>query len=212
MRKHTLDIEVWLGPVVDMALKYGWLMDVILSLSATHIAAETNKPTLRSAYASLALEYQSKAVAAARPHLQDVGSENCHALFAFTILNIPISIIVAQLPIGPLEQGRSPVDSIIISAQWIQWLTGLMAKSEEWLRTGCFKLAYEKCDDPSMYDEAYRPATQRLLSLLMQSKYVGREYTKEFDLFSRGIELLETYFLREKNTAVSTPFPLLDCH
>lgn len=208
VRKGTLDREIWLGPVVDMALEHDWLMNVIFALSATHIAAESRKSSDCSAYASLALEYQSRAIAAARPSIEDVNEANCHALFAFTLLNIPTSIVLAQLPIGVNDLGRSPVESIVISGQWIQSLMGLMNGAEKWLRNGVFKLAFDKCDDPSMYDESFRPAMQRLLSLLTHSKYAERGHTKQFDLFSRGIELLEQYFCREKSMAIGWPAEL----
>lgn len=208
VRKGTLDKEIWIGPVIDMALENSWLMDVIFALSATHIAAESNKPSERSAYASLALEYQSRAIAAARPPLEDVNAVNCHALFAFTVLNIPTSIVLAQLPIGMNDLGRSPVESIVISGQWIQSLIGLMARAEKWLRSGVFHLAFDKCDDPNQYDESFRPAMQRLLSLLTRSKYADRGYSKQFDLFSRGIELLESYFCRERSMAIGWPAEL----
>jgi hypothetical protein len=208
VRKGTLDREIWIGRVVDMALDYPWLMDIIFGLSATHIAAESSKPSERSAYTSLALEYQSRAIAAARPSLEDVNSTNCHALFAFTVLNIPTSIVLAQLPVGANDLGRSPVESIVISGQWITSLISLMNGAEKWLRGGPFQLAFDKCDDPNMYDESFRPAMQRLLSLLTRSKYAGRGYSKQFDLFSRGVELLESYFCREKSMAIGWPAEL----
>ena len=200
----TPDVDLWLGPALDMAFEYSFLMDVILAVSATQIAAESKKPSDRSAYASLALEYQSRAITAARPQLMDVGPTNCHALFAFSVLNIPTSIILAQLPIGISDVGKSPVESILVSAQWIESIVGLMVNAEQWLRHGPFIVAFDRCADSDGYDEKYRPAMKRLFSLLAQSEYADRAHAKQFDLFSRGIELLEAYFLREKAMAVSS--------
>lgn len=204
-RPGTLDDKMWTGMVTDLGLKHGFLMDVMLALSATHISAETTNKSRRATYISLALEYQNSAVVAARQELLDINENNCHALFGFTILNIPVSVVLAQLPTGTQDTGKSPLDSLVISSEWIACLVTLMTVGARWLRHGPFKGAYDSCDDPDTYDEAMRPPMQRLTSILARSVYAGRGHSEQFRMFSHAVEILEERFIRSKSMSIAWP-------
>lgn len=204
-RPESLDQKMWLGFVTDLGLKHGFLMDIILALSATHIAAEATNNRTRATYTSLALEYQNSGVGAARDELLHVNEDNCHALFSFTILNIPTSVVLAQLPTGGQDTAKSPLESIVISSEWISCLVSLMSAGERWLRHGPFRDAYDKCDDPDSYDDAMRPSMQRLTGILARSKYAGRGYSDEWRMFSHAVELLEERFIRSKSMSIAWP-------
>ncbi|ETN37376.1 uncharacterized protein HMPREF1541_08367 [Cyphellophora europaea CBS 101466] len=205
-----MDAHIWQGVVTDLGLKFSFLMDVMLALSATQIAAEADSAQARSTYTSIALEYQNSAVIAARPELLNVCADNCNALFGFTILNIPTSVVLAQLPTGGEDTGKSPLESIVISSEWISCLVSLMTAAEPWLRHGPFKEAYDNCDDPEMYDETMRQPMQRLTSLLARSKYAGREYTQQFKMFSHAVELLEERAMRSRSMSIAWPAEIGD--
>lgn len=204
-RPETLDIQIWLGIVTDLALEHGFLMDIILAVSATQIAAEATSDRKRSLYTSVALEYQNSAVVAAREQLPHVNQDNCHALFGFTVLNIPTSVVLAQLPTGGHDTGKSPRDSIVISSEWLFCLVSLMVVGEQWLRHGPFRNAYDKCDDPELYDDSMRAPMRRLTSILARSVYAGRDYVEQFRMFSHAVELLEDRFVRTKTMAIAWP-------
>ena len=202
-RPDTLDFKVFVGYSTDLALKHGFLMDMVLAVSATQIAAETTNERVRASYTSLALEYQNSAVVAARDQLLQVNADNCNALFTFTILNIPTSVVLAQLPIGGQDTAKSPRQSIVISSEWIMRLASLMTAAEPWLRQGPYKEAYDSCDDPSAFDDTMRAPMNRLTSILACSKYAGREYVELFRMFSHAVELLEHNFVRSKTMSIA---------
>jgi hypothetical protein len=202
-RPDTLDSKIFVGYATDLALNHGFLMDIILAVSATQIAAETASDQIRASYTSLALEYQNSAVAAARDQLLHVNADNCSALFTFTVLNIPTSVVLAQLPIGGQDTARSPKESILISSEWIMALVTLMTAGEEWLRAGPYREAFDKCDDPSAYDDTMRAPMHRLTAILACSKYAGRDYIEQFRMFSHAVELLEENFVRSKTMSIA---------
>lgn len=204
-RPGTLDEQIWTGAVTDLGLKHAFLVDMMLALSATHIAAETANKKTRAMYISMALEYQNSAVCATRDELLDINERNCTALFGFTILNIPTSVVLAQLPMGAEDTGKSPLDSLVISSEWITSLVALMTVGERWLKQGPFKGAYDQCDDPDSYDEAMRPPMQRLTTILARSVYAGRGYSEQFRMFSSAVELLEERFIRSKSMSIAWP-------
>jgi hypothetical protein len=200
-----MDCLIWTGPATDIALQHPFVLDIMLALSATHIASEAKEQDKRATYLHLALEYQNQAVVKARDQLHNVCETNCNALFAFTTLNFPTSVVLAQLSSSDAEPARSPLDSVLISSEWLRCLLSIMLIGEPWIRAGPFKDAYDNCDGEDAYNDSMRPAMQRLVSILATSDYATRDKGQHFKIYSNAVEMLEDHFIRSQHMAIAWP-------
>lgn len=78
--------RVWQTGVIDLAFKHRFLMHSVLSLAAMHLAHL--RPAESASLSVLAANHQDLGLAGFRSELQRFSEDNCHALFASSILVI----------------------------------------------------------------------------------------------------------------------------
>jgi hypothetical protein len=77
-------IRLWKVAIPEEALKYPFLMQGLLALSALHLTS--SRPADRALWIPLALKHQNIALSLFRSIIPTINEHNCHALFTLSIL------------------------------------------------------------------------------------------------------------------------------
>ncbi|EXJ62860.1 hypothetical protein A1O7_03301 [Cladophialophora yegresii CBS 114405] len=125
---------VWQVSVPALASDHPFLRHGLLALSSMHLRY-TSPPLLQSRYLDLATQHQALALADYIPELRTITSGNCHALFAFSALLLPIRYSFISATDG--EIGTEEVLGEITSVfDYVIGATIIASQGEAWLRSG----------------------------------------------------------------------------
>jgi Fungal specific transcription factor domain len=130
----TIHSEVWKTFVVQEAVKQDFLLDGLLGLSALHIASERNQEI--EEYASSALEYQNRAFGSFREALGNLTKDNCHAVFAFSVIAMMSAIISTRF--AEDRNQKDPFESILLIFELLEGIRLVSKSGREWLEPGPF--------------------------------------------------------------------------
>ncbi|KAL1310744.1 hypothetical protein AAFC00_000997 [Neodothiora populina] len=165
--------RVWQTGVIDLALKNTFLMHTVLSLSAMHLAYLRQNDS--AAYSVQAANHQDVGLAGFRAELQQFSENNCHALFASSIL------VIFYIP---ASSGTSINDDMASSflhetlfvaiIDWIRLIRGchhIIERGRRWLEQGPTALLVprrawysttEPLDERARVEDRYLASLERL--------------------------------------------------
>lgn len=157
--------SIWQVYVPQMAFSYRFLLHGILSVTALHRrydAEECQKETLMN----LARYHQQHALTLYIPRLRSINQENCHALFAF-------SMLLGILCFGMLDDeglgSRALVSRFLDCFDALMGATAVAYEAAHWLRQGVFRPIMEDIW-PEVHDFAHlkEGAKEALEALIAQ--------------------------------------------
>ncbi len=190
----AIDADVWKSFVVEEALKYGFLMDGLLGLSALHIAVE--KAPASEEYVKIALEYQNRAFSSFYGALSSLTAENCNAGFAFSVIALMGSVI----PMRSTEEGNEngPTENILLAFELLEGIRFVSKMGREWLRPGPFGGVFDLWFQPtsSLRDPSLQIALDHLGT--MNDNMRGTQTEKQRTTFNTAILNLQTCFSKDK--------------
>lgn len=140
-----------------LAFKYEFLLRGLLSVSALHLSYLN--PILKAEYDLKASTHQDKALASFQEVLPLVDESNCHALFAFSCLLLPIAFATSSRDLASQEPRTDLFD-------WIYLLRGghsILLLRREAIKNGVFEpmlvnMSYNEVSDPFVFTDAKRIA------------------------------------------------------
>lgn len=130
--------RVWQTRVIDLAIKHKFLMHTVLATSAMHLACI--RPEESAELSVLAASHQEIGLTGFRSELQHFSEENCHALFASSILvvfYIPASYAKNNQDMLSIESLTGSGFSAMID--WIRLIRGchhIIERGRSWLERG----------------------------------------------------------------------------
>ncbi|PSR80520.1 hypothetical protein BD289DRAFT_440630 [Coniella lustricola] len=128
--------HVWRDKAVEMALSNHYLLRLILSFSAFHLAY--TRPGWQRKYYYVAAQYQSQGVSHMRAALANLNHENCHALFIagslLAVGNLAASAIHAKDVLDP----RPTVDDIVDVFVLLKGMATVLHSFEKTIQEGPF--------------------------------------------------------------------------
>lgn len=179
MSSQAVTTELWQRFVPRQSWNHPFLLHGILAFAALHMAkmkqspenADVDVSLLQFSYSSSssfyfrkALEYQNMAFSSFHSVLQDVTQENCHAVFAFSVLTMILAIAIPQQSTcdqsvahmtagdnnlkfdsnnGPVSS-LTPLQSIFTLFEFLKGVGSIVQLSRPWLRAGPFHLLLDK--------------------------------------------------------------------
>ncbi|KIW43915.1 uncharacterized protein PV06_04965 [Exophiala oligosperma] len=157
------DIDVWRLMVPQEALRYDFLLNAILSVTALHVATTTS-PTRSRAYQLAALEYQNLAINTFQASNLTVTAANHQAMFAFSVLNMALALALPyhlsrDNDLTNIREGLPTMFGLL------QGVVSIFASSRTWLSTGAFQglVARQMPNVPrEELDHAHRTAMDHL--------------------------------------------------
>ncbi|KAH7407239.1 hypothetical protein BKA64DRAFT_410668 [Cadophora sp. MPI-SDFR-AT-0126] len=194
---HT---DLFRGHAVEEALKHEHLADSIFALASLHIASETIDPVSAAAYVSVALRYQNNAVSSFRSALQSVTQSNCDALFFSSVLIVACAMVSPLLPAGAHDAVRSPLESMLLSYDFLNGVRSVIDISRQWLESGPCRdifMARRRLQTP-VADE-FKGPFQRLQKL--NNTCIGPA-NPLYETYQHAIQQLERCFLEGRTSAV----------
>lgn len=93
------EVHAWQTAVIEEALEHDFLMSGVLAFTALHTAHMKSGPTA-DRYFLQALEYNDVASKSFRSALTRLSAENHCAVFAFSIINMGITLALSQFPMS----------------------------------------------------------------------------------------------------------------
>ena len=133
--------HAWKTAVPRVALGHNFLMDIIISLAATHLARKS--PTESRDYERKAIMLRNRAMKSAMPSLAHISPSNCDALFAFTGM---IALSIFAVPENAHEGSTlSPVDEIVSFFPLVRGVGNLLRSGDTlaWVSEGCLQVLIE---------------------------------------------------------------------
>ena len=166
--------RVWQTGVIDLALEHKFLMHTLLSLSAMHLAHL--RPSESAQLSVLAAHHQDLGLAGFRSELQNIDENNCHALFASSILVILYVPASSGTTINKDMISSSFLNDTFFSAimDWIRLIRGchhVILRGRTWLERGptanlvpreAWHHSTEPADERSRNEDRYLASLERL--------------------------------------------------
>lgn len=120
------DSLAWQIRIPQLALDFAFLLDGLLSVAALHTATSKD-PHKADAYVNIAVEFQTRSLEEFQHAIHNVSSENCAAVFAYSIFTIVHGIVVPELthtnPAVHESYGSSRLESIFVLFELVQGTT-----------------------------------------------------------------------------------------
>jgi hypothetical protein len=131
--------HIWQTTVVEMAFKEKFLMHGILAVAGLHVSV--TRQSDEDDLSILAANHQDMGLQGFRSALEDFNSDNCHALFAFSILVICYIIASSGTRMNPHLTSKSIFNEVLMVAvvDWIRLLRGtdhIARRGRAWLEQG----------------------------------------------------------------------------
>lgn len=191
--------EIWKSFVIQEGLKYDFLIDGILGLSAIHIAVEgTDKP---EDYVKCALEYQNRAFGSFRDALSNLNSKNCSALFAFSVIAMIGAIISTR--IVKTGSDKSPTENILLVFELLEGVRFVSKAGRDWLKLGPFGPVFDLWFLPmsSAQDPSVKIALDDLMTVNGTMRLTRTE--EQHATLTAAIEHLQTCFSKDKEMVLT---------
>ncbi|KAJ9653884.1 hypothetical protein H2198_006993 [Neophaeococcomyces mojaviensis] len=125
---------VWQIFVPRQALKYDYLMHGLMGLAALHLSHET--PNESENYLELSRTHQKAAFASFRHALDEIDKDNCHAVFAFSVMAM-VFAIGTPLPY-PVSSNTVVMDKMFVLYEFLHGISTITEASREWIGDGPF--------------------------------------------------------------------------
>ncbi|KIW71310.1 hypothetical protein PV04_03491 [Phialophora macrospora] len=195
---------IWRVAVPALALDQPFLRHGLLALSSMHLRHTATAP-LQSRYVDLASQHQARALAGYIPELRTITSDNCHALFAFSALLLPIQYSFISAMDGEIdtEEVLGEITSVFDS---VIGATVIAFHGEAWLRSGVLRPLMTRTTDPeNILPHLVKEPQNALRSLMAHVEHLAQnaEITTDGDvlakipIYVRSIETLTNAFPTE---------------
>lgn len=166
--------RTWQTGVIELALKYKFLMHTVLSLSAMHLAYL--RPDESENLSVLAANHQDQALAGFRLELQNFNESNCHALFAASVLVIFYIPASSGTRINRDMTSSSFLNETLFIAiiDWLRLIRGchhIILRGRPWLEQGPVKAlmpreawyrGFEAIDERGRKEDYYLASLEQL--------------------------------------------------
>lgn len=131
--------HIWQTEVVQIAFKHKFLMHGILSVAGLHVSV--TRQSEEDDLSILAANHQNLGLKGFRSALENFNPDNCHALFAFSILVVCYIIASSGTRLNPNLTTESIFNEVLLGAvvDWIRLLRGtdhIARRGRTWLEQG----------------------------------------------------------------------------
>ena len=167
MTENLAHRHIWQLIIPPLAFSHSYLLHGILSLSALHRYYDA-KPEERRALINMAREHQQAALSVYIGHLQNINENNCHAMFAYSIILGGICYSFIRERQGGPEQDDI-VEMIVAAFDTLIGATAVAVHAREWLHSGQLKplmtplISYDECLT------RLAPASRNVIDFLLHS-------------------------------------------
>ncbi|PIA91883.1 Sterol uptake control protein 2 [Cercospora beticola] len=163
MTDRADDDHLWQDAVPRLAFSYPFLLHGLLAVSALHRRHES-EGSQRQPLMNVARYHQQHALNLYIPMLQNIDEQNCHALFAF-------SIVTAIICFGMLSDEEETAPPLVIRViDMFDALSGTAVVAEvawEWLHHGPMKVILERTEPVRENLDGLEPGLRSSLDLLL---------------------------------------------
>lgn len=200
-------LALWKTWIPKEGLKYEFLMEGILAVSALHLASL--EPASTWAHTEHAMRLQNSALSAFQHALRHADDENCHAVFIFSVILTILGLASCEALLDP--QLSTPSKSLISLVKLLKGVKAIAERYRASLKTspvGCMFQQQGRCGKnkniPMLPDEEIKTALDRLRERChFLTKYAGRGKQK---VYLDGIDALQGAF---KQVAESRRFAII---
>ncbi|RVX65884.1 hypothetical protein B0A52_10248 [Exophiala mesophila] len=209
------DIELWQTLAPKDALKFDFLMDGILALSALDIAVSPCAVDV-SVYVQAALQYYEQASGQYRWQLSNLTKENHQAVFLFGLLAVAINLVIPHCVSDGVEQ-TSTLDHVLVAFDLLHGISAITLSCWDWLKDGpiTFPLEEFRRNPLHLLDDNTKKSIKRLHAVNEAHRIPnGQGLAKTSDatrqLFKNCIINLEFLFAKEiedEIRCICTAFP-----
>lgn len=155
-------------------LTHPFLMHSILAISALHLSQQCPE-SHRQTYTENALRHHSLALALCAPHLSNVTPENCHALFACSLLIATFSFASQGLfkIVGPMS-----VNQVAEVFKLVRGTASIVEKARPWIEQGDMRLLlkFTRCAQQKPRSRHTHEVHARLEALIEQHADGGHSH------------------------------------
>jgi hypothetical protein len=171
-------------------LNYPFVLDAILALTALHKALK--EPQNGEKYISACLYYQSQCLRVYQDQLSDINLDNCHAVYAVSVLISVITIAMscgssALLPTPPLE-------TLFTTFELLRGIQAVLSTTYDTLRTAHYKDVF--AIPPIPPDAVVSPEVSHAMEKLLRlaTNETSPADPSHLDVYKSSIETLEEHF------------------
>ncbi|ETI23284.1 hypothetical protein G647_05084 [Cladophialophora carrionii CBS 160.54] len=166
--------RVWQVSVPALASDQPFLRHGLLALASMHVRY-TSPPLLQSRYLDLATQHQARALAGYIPELRTITPGNCHALFAFSALLLPIRYSFISAMDGEIDP-EDVLGEITSVFDYVIGATVIASRGAGWLRAGVLRPLMDRTTDPGdMLLYLVKEPQDALRSLMAYVEHLARE-------------------------------------
>jgi hypothetical protein len=197
-------LTMWQVTIPAIALDQPFLRHGLLALSSMHTRYTSPLP-LQSRYLDLASQHQAQALAGYIPELRTVTQENCHPLFAFSALLLPIQYSFISA-VGGETEGEEVLSEITSVFDYVIGATVIAHEGRSWLRKGSLlPLMTRRTEPENILPYLLKEPQDALRSLMnyvehlapMPEKGASSETLTKIPIYVRGIVMLTNAFPTE---------------
>ncbi|MCJ1279668.1 hypothetical protein MMC21_007492 [Puttea exsequens] len=136
--------QIWQQMVPREAQSYDFLMHGLLAIAAVQLM--TLRPSRDNEYEEAARRHQNFALTKSIPHLHNITSTNCHALFVLAVI---MAMLAFRFPhLSHNNSPSAPTDTIMDFFQLVRGVRAVIESSAEWVVEGKFGELLQYEDSP----------------------------------------------------------------
>jgi hypothetical protein len=195
---------MWQVTVPSIALDQPFLRHGLFALSSMHLRYTSPLP-LQSRYLDLASQHQAKALSKYIPELQTITSQNCHALFSFSALLLPIQYSFISAMDEDID-GEEVLIEITSVFDYVIGATVIAHQGRDWLPRGSLKQLMTRRTEPeSILPYLPKEPHDALSSLMTYVEHlaqapetsINNEISAKISIYVRSIVMLTNAFPTE---------------
>lgn len=184
------DADAWRNRPFHHGLKYGFVLDAVLALTALH--KSYTDPAESEKYTSACLYYQARGLREYQEHLTDINEENCHALFAFSALINALTIATSRG--GPNLLPTPPLETLFTSTELVRGIRAVLDTAKETVISARYEAIFSLPRTPaglSLTEEVSYAMHELQQRADKAAKYFGLH---QLGLYTVAIESLRDHF------------------
>lgn len=185
------DLIVWKKAIPEEAVRFDFLMDGLLSLSSLHLASDSLDS--RHKYIGIAMQYQNSGIRNYIATLGNITSENSHALFAYAVITVILTLafLVVQDEPGELVS----IQSLTLMFELLQGVDAINYASGGTLKDGAFKPLFLEFPSEAEPLSADTDVIEALAKLRARARHIARYLEPDrLEVYISGVDQLELAF------------------